>query len=252
MLITQINLIINLQPMPIKKFLRERQRWTVFDEYHVIFIHIPKTGGTTIENALFNGRVMFDVGSSHRTAQELSTLCQERGTPFASFYSFAIVRNPYDRLISSYFYAKNGGNGGPNDAERFKPWRKLSFEQFVGRLVHLQERGQSHLIPSHFQPQYRWVTKGGGEYEVKGGDALPELMVSRVGKFEQLQDEMELVCKEVSMDCPPLTHERSSNTNDEKEHIVEIIKASEDLKRAIDSIYHIDFVLFDYPKTLTP
>ena len=58
-----------------------------------LFIHIPKTAGTAISNRFFNGRQI-----THRELVYYPRNFWNR--------SIAVVRNPYDRLISVYNYAK--------------------------------------------------------------------------------------------------------------------------------------------------
>ncbi len=79
----------------------------------ILFIHIPKTGGTSIEcsfsNVCSSTLLYYDEGPihflkcspQHLTLEDLKIL----GHDINSFdYSFAIVRNPYKRLESEYFY----------------------------------------------------------------------------------------------------------------------------------------------------
>lgn len=59
--------------------------------HNYVFIHIPKTGGTSIRDALD----MWPT-SKHLTAREWREMYPESSGQF----SFAFVRNPWDRLIS--------------------------------------------------------------------------------------------------------------------------------------------------------
>lgn len=64
----------------------------------ILFIHIPKTGGTSIGNFLGNYCKAKRVGEKHCSYQEWT---QEYHTPKEYFTA---VRNPYARLLSFYFY----------------------------------------------------------------------------------------------------------------------------------------------------
>ena len=72
------------------------------------FVHIPKTGGTSIEQA-------FGLhGSVHATAMELLRQCNT--TRYDRAWTWATpIRHPLDRALSLYAYTRSGGNGSPGD-----------------------------------------------------------------------------------------------------------------------------------------
>jgi hypothetical protein len=90
-----------------------------------IFVHIPKCGGTSVSMALsdlsqFNDielggtaygqainrayHTRFGIGK-HSTANEIRSVIGH--SLWARYYSFALVRNPYQRAISSYCFFKD-------------------------------------------------------------------------------------------------------------------------------------------------
>lgn len=71
----------------------------------IIFIHIPKTGGTSMENALIGKSNILN--SNHKKASEYA-----RRNNLDDFFKFTIVRNPWDKMVSEYFYYKQGGSPG--------------------------------------------------------------------------------------------------------------------------------------------
>ena len=61
-----------------------------------IFVHIPKCGGTSVENQI-------GVFHGHRSAVYFRAA--DRAF-FARAFKFTLVRNPYDRLVSGFHYLK--------------------------------------------------------------------------------------------------------------------------------------------------
>lgn len=99
------------------------------DEYissvNATFIHIPKNGGTSIENALLQWP-----NSRHESARQFATC-----SSFSSHPSFAVLREPVDRALSMYSYTlDDGGNG---HTLRNHPWvgEVADFDEFVARLA---------------------------------------------------------------------------------------------------------------------
>lgn len=95
---------------------------------NILFIHIPKTGGTSIENFLskkynielnlnslhketsnFNPLLPGIYGKASLQHQKLETLHKFKGLLKINFQNltiFTIVRNPYNRLVSDLFFFK--------------------------------------------------------------------------------------------------------------------------------------------------
>ena len=91
----------------------------IIEEYKAIFIHIPKNAGTSIETLFANNS--FKVQPyKHANIHDIKKLFPE---VYKSYRKFTIVRNPYDKMVSWYFYLKR--NLGKNHKIiEFNKWIK--------------------------------------------------------------------------------------------------------------------------------
>lgn len=95
------------------------------DKRPVVFVHIPKTAGTSIESAM---------GFQHSCHASARDYMECNPQQFEQAFKFATLRNPVERIVSLYYYAKKGGNGGIKDAEKFAWVKKLDLTAFVKAL----------------------------------------------------------------------------------------------------------------------
>lgn len=73
------------------------------DEMGCIFVHIPKAAGTSVAHGLF-GR-----GVGHKSIYEYRKIF---GADFQEYFKFAVVRNPFSRVVSAYESLRRGGEPG--------------------------------------------------------------------------------------------------------------------------------------------
>jgi hypothetical protein len=72
----------------------------VFDHHKAIFVHCPKTGGTSIEQTL---KSPSQVCGGHTSAQAYRHHFPDK---WESYFTFGFVRDPFSRFISAYTYLK--------------------------------------------------------------------------------------------------------------------------------------------------
>jgi Sulfotransferase family len=108
----------------------------VSDQRKFIFIHIPRTAGISLTSALSVfadgdnldfSQVTWEPEYPHFTAVEIARIVGE--DRFQKFYKFAIVRNPWERMVSRYFYLKRFDNkpDEPINIRGYYPPASLSF-----------------------------------------------------------------------------------------------------------------------------
>ncbi len=133
-----------------------------------LFIHIPKTGGTTIHKLL--GEYASGPGRNHWRAIDA-----KEQWPSHFFYTF--LRNPYTRIVSLYesqFPRKVGHYHLPNEDV------DLTFERYVQIIVEGEHDDKEHF--NHWRPQTDWIL-----------DENDNLIVDYIGHTETLMKD----CNEI-------------------------------------------------------
>ena len=75
----------------------------IIEEHKTIFIHIPKNAGTAIETLFGNSSFKIQP-PKHANIHEIKKTFPEI---YDSYSTFTIIRNPYDKMVSWYFYLKD-------------------------------------------------------------------------------------------------------------------------------------------------
>lgn len=80
------------------------------------FIHIPKTGGTSFYHWTEENLDNFIIKYKHRDLSGLEKIWGDLG------YTFTIVRNPFDRMVSLYHYQKQYIENVDTSVNDFRAW----------------------------------------------------------------------------------------------------------------------------------
>ncbi len=167
------------------RFGRLRRRF--HDRYleRCVFVHINKTGGTSVGTAL-------GLRFEHRTAEEKRAELGERS--WSRKFRFAFVRNPWDRVASHYCYrVKTDQTGLGSGRVSFDEWTRLAY----------RDRDPTYCDkPKMFMPQLDWIT-----------DSQGRVLVDFIGRFESLDADFASICEHLAIRAT-LPHMKSSNKND--------------------------------------
>lgn len=184
--------------------------------HRCIFIHVPKTAGTSVARALFG------VDSRHVPWTEY-----ERANPhkFHKYFKFAFVRNPWDRLVSTYFFLKRGGM---NETDRaWAAENVMPFVDFCDFVRHRLTSADAMTFP-HLRPQCFYLADRSGN-----------IKTDFVGRYENLaQDFAEVARRLGSHAALPV-----SNTS-HHEHFTEYYDNA--TRAAVADVYANDIALFGY------
>jgi len=109
-----------------------------------IFIHIPKTGGTTvIKNSGLELQTV-----SHAAYHKNYVSLEQKRKENPEAIAFAFIRNPLDRFLSAYYYLKNYGTTerDKTDGQLFiDPYEDVN--EFVSDGLAYAARKQTHFRP---------------------------------------------------------------------------------------------------------
>jgi len=158
------------------------------------FVHIPKTGGTSVERSALFADVRC---GGHTGVQDFLKVLGARRT---EFYLFTFVRNPWDRLVSAFEYMSRGGGTGGDKAISDEYLRRFNgnFGEFVEALT--EEPDLLNL--EHFRPQIKYVENDQGYVEV-----------DYIGRFERLSSDFDQICARVGCQGTRLQHLRTKGHN---------------------------------------
>ena len=134
-------------------------------EVGLVFVHIPKVAGMSISHAVY-GKQM-----KHASIRLLRHVAHGR---LANLPSFAVLRDPADRFLSAYRYARAGGSAVNDVAE---PFRRLyrGFGSIDDAMDHIERAVDIYQIDHIFRPQHWYITDRLGRIAVDGLARIDDL-----------------------------------------------------------------------------
>lgn len=190
--------------------------WRYTDKHRCLFIHIPKTAGTSVIQA---------IGARRRI--HLPWWVYQFADPrrFRDYFKFCFVRNPWDRAVSTYFYLKSGG-AGLVDAyfTRTIQDQYTSFDSFVMDFLDESRIHEHELL----RPQYLYI------HDIAGN-----CMVDFVGRFESIDEDFRHVADKLGVDAQLPVSNKSARTDYAQYY-------SPAHMEKIGRLYHKDIALFGY------
>lgn len=177
----------------------------ISDSHQFIFVHIRKAAGTSLRQILEqvslpkNNNWWYKMLSrsglgvdyhKYSYRKHASLIEAERSMPSESFnqyFKFAVVRNPWDRLVSEFEYIKTQ----PTHS-RFKRLKAMSFAEFID---YQANRPAAHQVNA---------------LKLKNG----EVGCDYVGKLETLDESLEVIAKFTGLSFAELPHINQVNRRD--------------------------------------
>jgi len=123
-------------------------------KHNLTFVHIPKNAGTSIIKWFTKYKSFFEADPIFKGHHESLPMI-EKIVPKST--TFAVVRNPYDRMVSFYTFAKNGQTEW---CENFRNANKLQeFPDFATWVDQIEQYDTLHWFKTTTN-QFEWIQQG--------------------------------------------------------------------------------------------
>jgi len=151
-------------------------------KHKFVFIHIPKTGGTSIESLFINNAHIKDVAGKHNMVSDI-------GSEFLKkYFTFTFVRNPWDRMVSYYNFRLKRSFEMYNHGDSFKEWIRFLCSDEVQKI-------KAYHFNLAIKSQYEFLVSKSNE-----------ISVDFIGRFENLQQDFCIVCDKIGIPQQKLPH----------------------------------------------
>ena len=159
----------------------------VSDTHSFVFVHVPKTGGTSVRQVLADQAsdqyLPFD--SKHKHVRGLELRTAHPYVPLDTYFTFAFVRNPYDQLASYWTYKMEN--------------------PFHTDYAHVASLGS-------FATWLEWAAgQSGMRQSSYTHDDDDVQIVDFVGRFEHLHADLAAVCMRLGLPEPNVGHHNRSD-----------------------------------------
>ena len=167
-----------------------KTKMIISDSHDFVFIATTKTGSTSIEKQLSPYKSQHEIthldGSYNKHCP--LKIIYDKFTFIENYFKFAIVRNPFDWVVSWYFYRKTRLNKNNT--------RNISFKKWL-----IDENSSAYNIEG--------IGLTLSQYDIISCNK--NIKIDFIGKFENLQEDFNTICDKIKIPKKQLPHENKSN-----------------------------------------
>ena len=197
-------------------------------KYKFVFFSNPKTGSESIRAMLDPYSDIFSkekhpIYPNHIIPTKLKVRFVKMGWNWEEYFKFSFVRNPWDRLVSYYYYTRPNRNYRLLWRKR-SPWNQINALPFYEFIESLNYRKYGLLN------QWKFVF-----------DEDNKRLVNFVGRYEDIEKSCSVICKKLGIEAN-LPHENitARKTKKYKEYY------NSQTKRIVAKVFQKDIDLFGY------
>lgn len=196
----------------------------IYPTLKTVFVHIPKTGGSTVSTVLRRPKLRsltkHDPSPAIDKHSSIFVHLEKLGPEAGDYFKFSFVRNPWDRLVSAFHYI----------IERRKELELVAnHEDFEGFLYSFIEEPSKYLDIPYFRPQSSFLVDDKGE-----------MPLDFLGRFETFEKDLSVVLREIGSRRMLFKHRKKSKRRDYREYY------SAKSSKAVGEIYIRDIQNFGY------
>ena len=208
----------------IKKYNEKCNLSYLMNSIKLKFIHIPKTAGTSIENAAKNNNLLW--GKFDKTLKGYKNISPWHFPQEITPYCFCVMRNPFDRFISQFYHSN-----------RIENYNSEKLNKYIEVNIPLIKNNMN-MCDNHFLPQHNFYEKC-------------HIIIS----FDNLQTNLNNLMKLFNL--PPLILDKlpGGTVQQKKRDKITInrltyLDINEKNRSLIKQIYKLDFELYNNVKNL--
>ena len=207
------------------------------DKYNVIFVHVPKNGGTSVEFALgMHGEIdtigikpylnqktnkyLFGAGAQEYSADELKKIIGE--VKYKKYKSFAISRNPYARYVSYVSWKERLWPTITSNILEIETFQKTILDDFKKYQI-------SKFENLYLKPQHTYIF-----------DQFSKQLVNKIFKIEEF-DQVENYVKKITNNKELKIEKRMSSNHFQYDEYYD-----QNSIKIINEMYKNDFNLLNY------
>lgn len=188
------------------------------------FIHIPKTAGTSIENAAIKNDILW--GRFDKSLKSFNNCSPWHCPQKMTDYCFCVVRDPFDRFISQFYHE--------NELKNYNSKKLNEFIEYKLSLI----KNNINTADNHFLPQYKFCENC-------------DIIIS----FDNLQNNLDNLMKMYNLpplilECLPGAHIQQKKRKNISIDRLSYLDINEKNKDKIKEMYSLDLELHNKIKEL--